>query len=70
MIKAMLEKKIKEVGKLDMKGKNSFFLYIKGTLPNQGSLYIDIESTMVQIYEKFRDQDGFLYMEYGDQETL
>jgi len=55
MIKAMLEKKIKEVGKLDMKGKNSFFLYIKGTLPNQGSLYIDIESTMVQIYEKFRD---------------
>jgi len=37
MIKQMLEKKIKEVGKLDTKGKHSFFLYIKGTLPNQGN---------------------------------
>lgn len=32
----MLEKKIKDVGKIDMKGKHSFFLYIQGVMPNPG----------------------------------
>lgn len=59
----MLEKKIKESGKSDMQGKNSFFIFIKGNLPNP-------ESTMIQIYEKNKDEDGFLYMQYGDQESL
>ena len=63
MIKNMLEKKIKESGKTDLQGKHSFFIFIKGTFPNP-------ESTMIQIYEKHKDEDGFLYMQYGDQESL
>ena len=63
MIKNMIEKKIKESGNSDMKGKQSFFIFIKGTFPNP-------ESTMVEIYDKYKDEDGFLYMQYGDQESL
>ena len=63
MIKNMLEKKIKESGKSDLQGKHSFFIFINGTFPNP-------EATMIQIYEKYKDEDGFLYMKYGDQESL
>lgn len=34
MIRGMLEKKIKEASKSSSQGKNSFFVYIKGTMPN------------------------------------
>ena len=37
MIKNMLEKKIRELSKIESKGKNSFFIFIKGTIPNPGS---------------------------------
>lgn len=30
----------------------------------------NLESTMIQIYEKNKDEDGFLYMEYSNQEAL
>ncbi len=26
-----------------------------------------LESTMSQIYDKYKDEDGFLYMQYSDQ---
>ena len=29
-----------------------------------------LESTMVEIYGKHKDEDGFLYMQYNDQEVL
>ena len=67
MIKSMLEKKIKESGKTDLQGKHSFFIYINGNIPNPGRFLLNLESTMVQIYDKYRDEDGFLYMQYGDQ---
>ena len=34
MIKNMLEKKIKEMGKSEFYGKDSFFIFIGGTIPN------------------------------------
>ena len=34
MIKNMIEKKIKDTGKSDHHGKDSFFIFIGGTLPN------------------------------------
>ena len=39
MIKNMLQKKIKETGKSEGQGKDSFFIFIKGTIPNPGTLY-------------------------------
>ena len=63
MIKNMIEKKVKESGNSDMKGTQSFFIFIKGVFPNP-------DSTMIEIYDKFKDEDGFLYMQYGDQESL
>ena len=68
MIKTMLEKKIKESGKSDLNGKHSFFVFINGTFPNPCIIdIIYLENTMLQIYERNRDEDGFLYMQYGDQ---
>ena len=70
MIKNMLEKKIKDTGKVEFQGKNSFFIFIKGTLPNPGFCISYLESTMIEIYNKHKDDDGFLYLQYSDQESL
>ena len=46
-----------------MEGKSSFFIFVKGTYPNP-------EESMIEIYKKYQDEDGFLYMQYSDQESL
>jgi hypothetical protein len=35
-VRGMIEKKLKETGKVNFLGKNSFFMYVNGNMPNQG----------------------------------
>ena len=65
MIKKMLETKVTQKAGKEAEKKqanNSFFIFINKNLPNG-------EDTMEQLYQKYRDQDGFLYFQYGEMET-
>jgi hypothetical protein len=36
-------------------GKSSFFVFINKILPNSGIICINLETTMVQLYDKYKD---------------
>jgi GABA(A) receptor-associated protein len=42
---------------------NSLFCYINGTIPSTGTM-------LKQIYEEFKDSDGFLYIYYNTENTF
>ena len=49
--------------KLSMKENESLFLFIEGKVPNNDELISDI-------YKKDKRRDGFLYVNYAEQETF
>lgn len=49
--------------KLNAQPQESIFLFVKGKMPNNDEFIRDL-------YEKEKDRDGFLYIEYAEQETF
>jgi hypothetical protein len=61
----MVEKIIQSTSGKPMKkdGKSSFFLYVGSTIPNA-------DQTIADVYEKYKADDGFLYIKYGEMEKF
>jgi hypothetical protein len=70
MVQKMIESKIekllqgkttKEIKRKD--GKATFFLYVGNNVPNG-------DQEMVEIYDKYKAEDGFLYIKYAEMDTF
>jgi hypothetical protein len=67
MIEDLISKALEEKnpGKQSMKkdGKSSFNLFVAKTIPNA-------DQSMLDIYQKYKNEDGFLYLLYGEMEKF
>lgn len=69
MVQKMIENKVTKLvegqtGKpMKKDGKTSFFMYIGNSVPNA-------DQQMSDIYNKYKNEDGFLYIRYGEMEKF
>ncbi|KAI8636302.1 symbiosis-related like protein, partial [Parasitella parasitica] len=47
----------------------AIYMYIDGNLPTVADLYLSCNS-LANLYGKFKDEDGFLYMNYAGENTF
>ena len=70
MIQNKVEKILEGESAKKKDGKASFFLYINNQMPNQGKWECYVDQEMEEIYKKFKAEDGFVYIQYGEMETF
>lgn len=67
MIEDLITKAVEEKtqGKQTLRkdGKSSFFLYVANNIPNA-------DQVMLDVYQKYKNEDGFLYLLYGEMEKF